>query len=148
MSNRDPRYGQPSSADFNASSSTGSGQDQAKAKGQQAMDQASQKGQQAREKASQATDQAQARADQSMDKAAAGTEQAADKLREQGAQRGGTAGTAATKTADTLDSASGYLRDKDTDQLVDDLEALIRRKPTESLLVAAGVGFVLSRIFR
>jgi ElaB/YqjD/DUF883 family membrane-anchored ribosome-binding protein len=31
---------------------------------------------------------------------------------------------------------------------VTDLEALVRRKPVESVLVAAGIGFVLSKIVR
>jgi predicted nucleotidyltransferase len=46
-----------------------------------------------------------------------------------------------------LESTGSYLREKDTDQLMSDIEALIRRKPVESLLVAAGAGFVLSKIF-
>jgi ElaB/YqjD/DUF883 family membrane-anchored ribosome-binding protein len=50
--------------------------------------------------------------------------------------------------ADKLDAASVYLRDKDSQQLMADLEALVRRKPTESLLVAAGVGFLFSKILR
>lgn len=122
--------------------------DQATQKGQQAVDQASQKGQQAKQKASQAAGMAEERADQGMDKAASGLDQAADKVRQQGSQQGGSMGTAATKAADTMDSASSYLRSTDTDQIMNDLESMIRRKPTESLLAAAGVGFVLSKIFR
>lgn len=124
----------------------------AQEKGQEVADQAKQKASQAtdqvKEKASQATDQAQQKADQGMDKAASGLGQAADKLREQGEQRGGTAGSVASTTAEKLDSASQYLRDKDSAQVLDDLEALVRRKPVESLFVAAGVGFVLSKILR
>jgi ElaB/YqjD/DUF883 family membrane-anchored ribosome-binding protein len=82
-----------------------------------------------------------------MDQAASGLDQAASKLREQGGQQGGTVGNAAATAADSLEGASSYLREKDTDQLMDDLESLIRRKPTESLLVAAGIGFVLSKVF-
>jgi len=55
---------------------------------------------------------------------------------------------AAAKTADTLDSASQFLQNKDTGQLMDDVEALVRQKPVESLLIAAGIGFVLSKIVR
>jgi len=101
---------------------------------------------QAQEKASEFVGSAQEKADQGMDAAASGLGQAAEKLREQGEQHGGTAATAATKTADTLDAASTYLRDKDTDQILSDLEGLIRRKPAESLLAAAGIGFVLSKL--
>lgn len=163
MSSRDPLYGKtpdPNTTIVDESFSRTEGQTQPhdrdasdmKAKGQQAMDDMSQKGQQAKDTAQQkvgeASDKAQDKADKGMDKAASGLDQAADKLREQGGQQGGTVGSAAAMTADKLESAGGYLREKDTDQLVNDLEALIRRKPMESLLVAAGVGFVLSKLFR
>ncbi|HVL24355.1 MAG TPA: hypothetical protein VM450_09720 [Thermomicrobiales bacterium] len=114
----------------------------------QAADTARQKGEEAKQKASEVGHRAQDKADEGMDKAAAGLGQAADKLRAQGEQHGGTMATAATRTADSLDSASHYLRDKDTDQLLSDLEALVRRKPVESMLAAAGIGFLLSRLVR
>jgi ElaB/YqjD/DUF883 family membrane-anchored ribosome-binding protein len=167
MSNRDPRYGDSGHGDPFAAPTTGlrgdpttgsqademknTGQqamDQAADKGQQVMDQASQKGEQARQKLDEAAGMAQERADQGMGKAAEGLDQASEMLRQRGEQQGGAMGSVATKAADTMDSASGYLRDKDTNQLMDDLENLIRRKPTESLLVAAGIGFVLSKIFK
>ncbi len=91
---------------------------------------------------------AQEKADQGMESAASGLGQAASKMREQGAQREGAVGTAAAKTADTLDSASQFLQNKDTAQLMDDVEAFVRQKPVESLLIAAGIGFVLSKIVR
>lgn len=172
MNNRDPLYGDSTHGDpFQApttgkrgESSTqadqsGGASDQAKAKGQQAMDQASEKGQQvmdqasgkteqAKEKLDQASGMAQERADQGMGKASQGLDQAADMLRDRGSQQGGAMGSAATTAADTMESASTYLRDKDTGQLMDDLESFIRRKPTESLLAAAGIGFVLSKILK
>jgi len=126
--------------------------DTAKQKGEQAAQTAKQKtGQmadQAQQKAGQMTDKAQAKADQGMDMAASGLDQAADTIRQQGQQMGGgTVSNAVNTAANTLDSASQYLREKDTDQLLNDLESLVRRKPVESVLVAAGVGFVLSKIF-
>lgn len=102
----------------------------------------------AQEKAGEMSDKAHDQADKGIDAASSGLGSAADTIRQQGEQRGGTVGTAATKTADTLESASKYLRDKDSDQLVKDLESLVREKPVESLLVAAGVGFLLSKLFR
>ncbi len=54
----------------------------------------------------------------------------------------------ATKAADRLDAAAQYLKDKDSQQLMADLEGLVRRKPTQTLLVAAGVGFLLSKVVR
>jgi len=109
---------------------------------------AREKGDEAKQKASEVGHQAQEKADEGMDKAAASLGQAADKLRAQGQERGGTVATAATRTADTLDSASQYLRDKDTDKVLADLESLVRRKPVESLLAAAGIGYVLSKLVR
>jgi len=91
---------------------------------------------------------AQDKADAGMDKAATGLGQAAEMLRGQGAQHEGAIGSAATRTADTLDTASQYLREKDTDQLMNDIEAFVRQRPVESVLIAAGVGFLLSRVVR
>lgn len=104
----------------------------------------------AKEKAHQVADQATDAVDQGVDKAAEGLDMAADMLRDKGKQAGPGSGvqSSAAMVADKLDAASGYLRGKDSDQLVADLEALVRRKPTESLLVAAGLGFVLSKILR
>jgi ElaB/YqjD/DUF883 family membrane-anchored ribosome-binding protein len=151
MSNRD-LYTVPEMPETTSSGGTEDTVDQAKDQVQSAASTAQEKGQevadQAKQKASQAADQAQQKADQGMDKAASGLDQAAEKLRQQGEQRGGTAGSVASTTAKKLDSASQYLRDKDSAQVLDDIEALVRRKPVESLLVAAGVGFVLSKILR
>jgi ElaB/YqjD/DUF883 family membrane-anchored ribosome-binding protein len=99
----------------------------------------------AQDKAHQATEQAHTMSDKGIGSAATGLGQAASMLRQQGESREGTLGTAATKTADTLEQASSYLEEKDTDQLVSDLEALVRRKPVESVLVAAGLGYLLSK---
>ncbi len=98
------------------------------------------------EKAEHLGQQAHTMSDRGIDSAASGLDQAASMLRQQGESHEGTLGTAATKTAETLDSASSYLRDKDTDQLLDDLEQMVRRRPVESVLVAAGIGFVLSKV--
>jgi ElaB/YqjD/DUF883 family membrane-anchored ribosome-binding protein len=85
--------------------------------------------------------------DKGLDSAASGLGQAASMLRQQGDNREGTLGTAASKTADTLEQASTYLQDKDTDQLVTDIEAMVRKRPVESVLVAAGIGYLLSKVF-
>jgi ElaB/YqjD/DUF883 family membrane-anchored ribosome-binding protein len=134
----------------------GSGQaqqktEQVKQKGQEVAGQAKSKaeevGSKAQAKADEVGSKATEKADQGMDTAASGLSTAADKLRQQGEQQGGKAATAATTVADKLEGASGYLREKDTDQVLTDLEDLVRRKPVESLLAAAGIGLLLSRIF-
>ncbi len=125
--------------------------DQAKGKADEVTSKAKSKadevGSKAQSKADEMGSMATDKADQGMDSAASGLSTAADKLRQQGEQQGGKAATAATTVADKLEGASGYLREKDTDQVLTDLEDLVRRKPVESLLAAAGIGLLLSRIF-
>ena len=122
----------------------GSPMDQARETATQAVDTA-------REKAGQVVEQASTKVDTGIDKAATGLDRAADMLREktQGmGEQGGGVQAVATQAADRLDSAAQYLQGRDTDQLIADLEALVRRRPTESLLVAFGVGFLLSKALR
>lgn len=120
--------------------------DEVRQKADQAAQQAKGKSEEVKAKADQAMHQAQSRADEGMDKAAQGMGQAADMLRSRGQQGSGTMANAATTAADTLDNASSYLREKGTEDILQDIESLIRRKPVESLLVAAGAGYVLSKI--
>lgn len=126
--------------------------EKAREKGEEVAGQAREKGQemmdQAQTKAGQVSRTAEAKADQGVDRASEGLSTAADKLREQGQGQGGQAGHMAETAAEKLDSASGYLREHDTNQMVDDLEALVRRRPIESVLAAAGIGLLLSRIIR
>jgi ElaB/YqjD/DUF883 family membrane-anchored ribosome-binding protein len=91
---------------------------------------------------------AQERADQGIDKAADSMDKAADMMRQKGSEQGGTVGNVAGSAADAMESASAFLKDTDTSQMMDQLEAYIRKNPTQSLLVAAGIGFVLSKAFR
>lgn len=125
---------------------------QAREKGEEALDQAREKGQeamqQAREKADDLADTAHEKADQGLDKASEGLSAAADKLREQGEKQDGQVGNVAATAADKLESASSYLRERDTNQLIDDLEDLVRRRPLESMVAAAGIGLLLSRIVK
>ncbi|MDQ3045513.1 MAG: hypothetical protein M3R06_10265 [Chloroflexota bacterium] len=142
-----PGVSQPKAEDAGAKASQalGTAKDKAQdvgAKASQAMDTA-------KEKTDQLSSQAMATADVGMDKAADGLDRAADLLREQSSRFGGVSTrNAVAMTADRLDQAGQYLRDKDTDQLMADVEALVRRKPAESLLVAAGLGLLLSKVLR
>ncbi|MDP9363697.1 MAG: hypothetical protein M3Q10_05635 [Chloroflexota bacterium] len=129
----------------------GQAQEKASQVAGQAQEKAGQVAAQAQEKATQVAEQATAKADVGIDKAAGGLDQAADMLRQKGEQMGGQGSAASsivTQAATRLDAASQYLKDKDTDQLMTDLEGLVRRKPTQTLLVAAGVGFLLSKVVR
>jgi ElaB/YqjD/DUF883 family membrane-anchored ribosome-binding protein len=135
-------------SDADTSSSTG---ESMKQQGEKAVNQAREKGgevmEQAKAKAGELSGTAHEKTDEGIDKASAGLSSAADALRQQGGKQPGQVGNVAAATADKLDSASGYLRERDSDQIVSDLEDLVRRKPVESLLIAAGVGLLLSRIF-
>jgi ElaB/YqjD/DUF883 family membrane-anchored ribosome-binding protein len=94
-----------------------------------------------------ATSRASELAGKGVDSAASGLNKAADKLRDMNATENapGMTGTAVAKAADTLDSASRYLQ-RDVGTWVDDLQSIVRRHPTQSLLVAAGAGFLLSKL--
>ena len=50
--------------------------------------------------------------------------------------------------ADTLDATAGYIRDHDVQAMLGDVENVVRRFPGRSLLIAAGVGFLLGRAMR
>jgi len=134
---------------------TGSTVDQAKEKATQAADTAKDKAAQAadtaKQKAGEVADQASTKVDAGMDKAAGGLDKAAGLLRDKSASMGGEGSpvqSVATKAATQLDTASQYLQDKNTDQLMADLENLVRQKPAQTLLVAAGIGFLLSKVVR
>lgn len=120
--------------------------DSAKQKADQVKDQAA-------DKANQAKQQATEKADAGLDQAASGMDKLADTIRGKAEDSGGDGAMGAvsgqaTMVADKLDQASGYLREKDSEELVADLEALVRRRPVESVAVAVGVGFLLSKAFR
>jgi ElaB/YqjD/DUF883 family membrane-anchored ribosome-binding protein len=121
---------------------------QAQEKASEAAGKAQEMSHTAQEKASEMGHMAQEKADAGMDAAASGLGQAASMLREQGQQHEGAVGTAAGRAAETLDSASTYLQNKDTSQVLDDVEAFVRQRPVESVLIAAGIGFVLSKIVK
>jgi hypothetical protein len=53
--------------------------------------------------------------------------------------------SAATMAADRMASGAEALRSMDGEEMITSLESMIRQKPLESLLAAAGIGFVLSR---
>ena len=117
--------------------------DQALHKGQEAMDQVKDTGQQA---AAVATE----KADQGIDKAADAAQGLADTLREKAtALPGGETTTdLAYQAASGLERGADYLRDKDVTALRGDLEDLIRRYPTQSIVVGLAAGFLLARAFR
>jgi uncharacterized protein YjbJ (UPF0337 family) len=63
----------------------------------------------------------------------------------QNAPQEGTVGSAATAVADNLEAAGSYLRDSNFEGMINDLTALIRRYPMQSLLVGLGIGYLWTR---
>ena len=86
--------------------------------------------------------------DAGMQKSAESLKSVADKARSMSEGRDGTVGSLGTQAADAIEKGAGYLEQGDSEQLMRDLEAMVRRRPVESLLVAAGAGFVLSKVIR
>jgi uncharacterized protein YjbJ (UPF0337 family) len=70
-------------------------------------------------------------------------ESLATSIRER-APRDDTLGTATTKLAEGLESASSYLQEKKFEHLGEDLKGLVRRYPLQSLLVSFGLGFLFA----
>ena len=98
------------------------------------------------DKASEIGSQATSKADAGMEKAAGGLDSLASKVRERGESMGdGQVASMATAAADKMHQGAEMIRGTDADQMMTDLEALIRRRPIESLLVAAGIGYLISR---
>jgi hypothetical protein len=53
--------------------------------------------------------------------------------------------TTTNQVADRLDSAGTYLEEKSFEGMIDDVAAVIRKYPMQSLLIGIGIGFLLSR---
>lgn len=165
MSNRDPLYGDTSKKDsfgnardetpFGSSGELDNMSSEAKDKVYGGLDKADKmandaqsKMDEGKKKADEMAGTARDRADQGMDKAADSMDKAADMLRQRGEEQGGTVGSMAGTAADAMESAGAYLHDSNTGEMMDQLETYIRKNPTQSLLIAAGVGFVLAKAFK
>ena len=102
----------------------------------------------AKEKAVQAGEKATEVADQAREKTAEGAQSAADTIREQTAGKGGIQETVGTTAADTMEKTATYLREHDTQTMLNDVETYIREHPTQAVIGAVAVGFVIGRILR
>ena len=56
--------------------------------------------------------------------------------------------SAAHSAADKLESTAGYIREHDIRAMLSDVEDVVKRNPGPSLLIAAGIGFLIGRAFR
>ena len=52
------------------------------------------------------------------------------------------------RVADTVESTGAYLREHDMSDMKADIERIVRRNPTQSLIAACVAGFLIGRAFR
>ena len=122
----------------------------------QAKDKAGQVAEQVQEKAGQVADQAKrqatSRLESGKERAVEGLATVAHAVRQVGQQlreqEQPTVAQYADKGAQQIERFSGYLRDKDVDQIVRETEAYARRQPTVFLGSAMGLGFLLARFLK
>jgi ElaB/YqjD/DUF883 family membrane-anchored ribosome-binding protein len=100
----------------------------------------------ARDKAGEVGDQASAKISDVMTSTGQQLSSLASTVRERAPE--GQIGQVASATADALDRGGRYLQKQDLDGVRGDLEQIIRRYPIQSLLVGAGVSFMLARSLR
>jgi ElaB/YqjD/DUF883 family membrane-anchored ribosome-binding protein len=87
--------------------------------------------------------------EQGRERAAGGLENAANQLRSNFAGDGeGVKGQVGVKVADSLEKASGYLRDHETEQIWSDVETFVTEHPVQAAAGALVAGFLLGRILR
>jgi ElaB/YqjD/DUF883 family membrane-anchored ribosome-binding protein len=114
--------------------------------GQGTMDKAREGVDQVKSKMGGMTEGASQGVDTGMNKAASGLDSLASTVRDKSESMGdGQMQSVASMAADKLQSGADLLHNQSADELISEIESFIRRKPAESLLIAAGLGFMLSR---
>jgi hypothetical protein len=95
-------------------------------------------------------DRAEERVNDAMHRAAGPLESAADRIERLADRQSDDAqlGSMAHSVADGLEAASNYLRGHDLRGLLDDMERMVDRRPTQSLLVAIGAGWLVGKLLR
>lgn len=84
--------------------------------------------------------------EEGIDRTAEGVQSAADRIRTQAEERGGMTAEAGTKVADTMERTAGYLREHDSEQIIDDVERYVRQHPVQAVAGAVVGGFILGRL--
>jgi hypothetical protein len=101
-----------------------------------------------RETAAELGQKAQDQLDTGTDQAASGLEQAAEKLRSQTENSSGMPAQAGVKVAEGMESAAGYLREHNTEDMIGDVERYVKAHPTTALAGAVVAGFFIGRVLR
>lgn len=99
-----------------------------------------------RARANEVSTQATLKSDEAMTSAGQQMENVASTMRSKAPS--GKAGDVTMQAADALERGGRYLQQSGPDDVRIDLETIIRKRPMESLLVGAGIGFLLARTFR
>ncbi len=111
----------------------------------EAIDEAAKQG---RRKAREIAEKAQEHADESRAAAAEALHDASSTLHKAADKAPGAVRDAAHSAAEGLDRTARYVEDTAPGEMVGDLLNVVRRHPVPSLLVAAGVGFIVARSMR
>lgn len=116
----------------------------------QMKDKAAQAAGQAKEKAGEMAHSATQAIDDRREQASSMMGTAAEQLRERGESLPGGERTTemAAMAADKVEATSTYIREHDVNDMMTDLETLVRNHPTQSLIAAAAAGFLVGRMLR
>lgn len=140
-----PATGSTSTFETADAPNDGSVADKAKGASQTLKDEAGKLGRQATDKARGLADEGKLRATGALDEFSKMMEDAAgtvdDKLGEQYGQY-------ARSAAQALSGFSDSVRDKDVDELIDDVREFVRKSPAVAIGTAAALGFVLARVVK
>jgi len=117
---------------------------------QSTTQQAQQAAEAAKAKGQEMMNRAQQQADIQRERTASRLGDVADTMREKQQQLPGgqTTQRVAATAADKMDQASVYLRQHEVSDMVNDLQQFARAHPTESLVAAAALGFLVGRALR
>lgn len=102
----------------------------------------------AQDRAGEMAAKAQEKADMGVDKAADSVASVAEKVREKADQSSGIQAEAGTKVADTMEKTAGYLKNHDSAEILDDVEAYVKAHPMQALAGAVIGGFIIGKILR
>ena len=126
----------------------GSAADDEQSKTEQIQDQAAEYAGMAKDKAGEYGDMAHERLEQGRTQAASGGQTAARTIRERTSGSSGVAAEAGTRVAEGMESAATYLRQHDTNEMMEDFEVYAKKHPTQTLVGAVVAGFLLGRLLR
>jgi ElaB/YqjD/DUF883 family membrane-anchored ribosome-binding protein len=103
---------------------------------------------QVKDKASEVASQATEKVEQARETTAEQMASTADTVRENVQGKGGIQEKAGVAAADGMEKTAQYLRDHDTQAMMQDVEKFVREHPTQAVLGAVAAGFIIGRILR